>query len=139
MRKAVVSAVVFAFGSIAALEADGQSPVKSFEEFRAGVRGDYNSFRRSVLADYDKFLDGVWADYEVFKGASRSNKPKPATLPHAEPSQPPVAIPAPEPVKSPEAPSSPKELPNQLSQSQFQRRQCLRLRLQLMCRLTFME
>lgn len=107
MRKAVVSAVVFALGSIAALEADGQSPVKSFEEFRAGVRGDYNSFRRSVLADYDKFLDGVWADYEVFKGASRSNKPKPATLPHAEPSQPPVAIPAPEPVKSPMAPSLP--------------------------------
>lgn len=78
-----------------------QTPVKSFDEFRAGLHRDYNQFRQNVLDNYDKFLEGVWADYDVFKGAARSNRPKPADIPAPEPvaDRKPSEIPAPEPVK----------------------------------------
>ncbi|MDE5644152.1 MAG: hypothetical protein K2I45_00735 [Muribaculaceae bacterium] len=79
--------------SISGTQAYAQTPPKasgsgrkSFEEFRKGILSDYKDFRQTLLDRYADFLNGEWHEYESFNGVRRDSKPKPQTVPRAEPS-----------------------------------------------------
>lgn len=99
----------------------------SFEEFRQGIKSDFQSFRKTILEDYDKYLDGIWKEYQAFRGVERNELPKPKRPPIADPDNrlPEVEIPAPkepqpsvEPQNAPIQPS-PASLPTVLGQNQL--------------------
>lgn len=69
----------------------------SFEEFRKGIKSDFQAFRKKILDDYDRYLEGVWTEYQAFRGIERKPLPKPKRPRVANPDnrQPMVSLPEP--------------------------------------------
>lgn len=78
------------------LSANAQSR-DSFEDFRKGVKSDFQAFREKVLDNYDKYLEGVWTEYQAFRGVERNPLPKPKCPPIAKTDDHPPVVSLPDP------------------------------------------
>lgn len=86
---AIAAALAFATGAGAQSRAQssGAKSRQSFEEFRKGILNNYQEFRNTLLEHYADFLEGEWHPYESHNGVKRDAKPKPRTVPRAQPKQ----------------------------------------------------
>ena len=52
-----------------------------FQEFRKGLKTDFEQTRQEYLSAYADFLDKAWQEMTALKGKERDPRPKPATPP----------------------------------------------------------
>lgn len=114
-KKVTLLTIALALGASATF---AQSNHKSFEEFRSGIKSNFNAFRKTILDNYADFLDGEWHPYKSLNGELRDRTPKPSEAPQvpgtpkALPSTPPVAPVTPPSPVTPVAPVVPAATPS---------------------------
>ena len=82
-----------------------------FQEFRKGLKTDFEQTRQEYLSAYADFLDKAWQEMTALKGKERDPRPKPATPPTVKErptTPPPPAMEEPEIPTLPAKPTEPK-------------------------------